>query len=429
MKALRNLLNWLLRKQGKAIASVTIATITNNLVGFGVNVMGARTLGKEKFGLFSLAFAVATMTAAIAEFGLNLTMIRLFNMYNEHPDKQTALLSSVLAFKVCMWGVILVVSFPVSRLIVAGLGLSVVEQRLFAVAVVTGGVLLFWAYVQAFLQCHRSFGRLTAYILIYAGLRLVCLTLSYILYPDNPLAWLVATYTLPGVLIGVTGLLPQVRELQSATVKRTRIDLRLVWEALDYSKWVALSSVAYISLLAIVRFFLLARSSPAEVGIFSAGITFTMAFATLNTAIRAVLFPQVTSLDGSYEISGYLGKLRQSAPYYGFVAATGIGVLAAFQWFLLGEGYRAALPVFIITSSALSVTVFLGLGTMLVHTMMKPQIDAYINVGRVGAMAILAIILIPPWRALGAAVAYAVPLVSGELSMFFYVRHQNRRKI
>jgi hypothetical protein len=89
--------------------------------------------------------------------------------------------------------------------------------------------------------------------------------------------------------------------------------------------------------------------------------------------------------------------------------------------FVLGAEYRAALPVFLITASVLSLTLFLGLATMLVHTMMKPQIDAWVNVGRLGIMIIMAFFLIPPFQVLGAAIAYAVPLLIGEMWMFRYV--------
>jgi O-antigen/teichoic acid export membrane protein len=103
-----------------------------------------------------------------------------------------------------------------------------------------------------------------------------------------------------------------------------------------------------------------------------------------------------------------------------------IGILATLQWFVLGEEYRSALPVFLVTSSAVSVSVFLGLGTMLVHTMMKPHIDAFVNAARLGVMVLLALILVPSMRALGAAIAYAVPVMAGELWMFRYVRRENR---
>jgi len=78
--------------------------------------------------------------------------------------------------------------------------------------------------------------------------------------------------------------------------------------------------------------------------------------------------------------------------------------------------------VFLVTAVAFAVVVFLGLGTMLVHTMMQPQVNAGVNVVRLGLMVLLGFILVRSFHALGAAVAYAVPLLIGEVWMFRYVR-------
>jgi len=124
---------------------------------------------------------------------------------------------------------------------------------------------------------------------------------------------------------------------------------------------VALSTIAYASLLNVLRFILAVRASTADVGIFSAGITFAMAFSMLNQAMRAVLFPQVTALEDPRQMRGYLKRLRQLVPYYFALALLGIGTLGVFQWFVLGAEYRAALPVFLITASVLSLTLFFGI--------------------------------------------------------------------
>jgi O-antigen/teichoic acid export membrane protein len=196
-------------------------------------------------------------------------------------------------------------------------------------------------------------------------------------------------------------------------------------EAVAYSKWVALSGIAYIAMPYLARFILAVRASVEEVGIFSAGMTFTVAFSTLNTAVRAVIFPQVTALEGREEIRRYLGRLARIAPYYTVLAVLGIACLGSLQWAVLGEEYRTALPVFLVTAGAFAAVVFLGLGTMLVHTMMRPQVDAWVNVVRLGLMVLLASILVPSFHALGAAAAYVVPVLIGEVWMFRYVEQKS----
>jgi len=218
------------------------------------------------------------------------------------------------------------------------------------------------------------------------------------------------------------GLIPRCGKLAGAAVLAPHSSIAALKEAVAYSKWVALSGIAYITMSYLARFILAVCSSVEEVGIFSAGMTFTMAFTTLNTAIRAVLFPQVTAFEGREQIEQYLERLKRIAPYYGVLATLGITCLSFLQYAVLGEKYRAALPVFLATAVAFAVVVFLGLGTMLVHTMMQPQVNAGVNVVRLGLMVLLGFILVRSFRALGAAVAYAVPLLIGEVWMFRYVR-------
>jgi len=52
--------------------------------------------------------------------------------------------------------------------------------------------------------------------------------------------------------------------------------------------------------------------------------------------------------------------------------------------------YCTALPLFFMTGSVPSLTLFGGLGTILVHTVMKSQIDSRVIVGRFGVMMVLA---------------------------------------
>jgi len=418
------------RRQVVPIASVTVAAVTNNLVGFIVNVVAATKLGAEGFGIFSLAYSVATLTGTIGDFGLNLTMIRLFNKYQAKMGRQELVLASTLSFKSLLFFILAIACLPLGNLLARGFDVGTENSLLFAIAFITGGILFFWTYLQSFLQSHLSFRQLTGYILAYAGLRVACLIVANYFFPESSLIWLVATYTIPVTILILFGVLPIACKLIPITFRQPREIFSILAEALHYSKWVALSTIAYASLLNVLRFILAVRASTADVGIFSAGITFAMAFSILNQAMRAVLFPQVTALEDPRQMRGYLKRLRQLVPYYFALALLGIGTLGVFQWFVLGAEYRAALPVFLITASVLSLTLFLGLATMLVHTMMKPQIDAWVNVGRLGIMIIMAFFLIPPFQVLGAAIAYAVPLLIGEMWMFRYVlentKNQNR---
>jgi len=401
---------------------VTVATFINNFASFVVQVAAARVLGVREFGVLSLAFSATLLTGAIGEFGLNLATIRLFNKYKGDAERQNMLLGSVLAFKTAIFVSLLAISIPIGRFLAYRLSGDSGNWVLFAVALVTGGLLFFWTYLQSLFQCYRQYNRLAAYIMLYSGLRFVALAAAHTITGSDSLTWLLATYTLPTATLFIVGLIPMAGRLLSLSILAPQSGITALKEVISYSKWVALSGIAYMVMPHAVRFILATRASITEVGIFSAGMTFAVAFTTLNTAIRTVLFPQVTALEGREQMGRYLGRLARIAPYYAILAVLGIACLGSLQWFVLGEEYRQALPVFLVTAGAFAAVIFLGLGTMLVHTMMRPQIDAWVNVVRLGLTVLLASILVPSFHALGAAVAYAAPVLIGEIWMLLYIK-------
>lgn len=230
-----------------------------------------------------------------------------------------------------------------------------IDQVLFAVALITGGSLLFWNYLQTLFQCYRAFNQLARYMLLYSGLRVAVLPIVYVAVGGGPLTWLLVIYTIPTAILFMVGLISSKSFIYMAPIPAVFTSLK---EIILYGRWVALSTIAYTSMPYVARFILAAYSSVEDVGIFSVGMTFTMVFITLNTAIRSVLFPKVTSLEGQDQMKTYLKGLRKIAAWYFSVAIALIIGLALLQWFVLGDAYSAALPIFLITACAFACTVF-----------------------------------------------------------------------
>lgn len=410
----------ILQKNLIHLISVAGATAINNLVAFAIHIWAARVLGAEGFGVFSLALSVAMLTGAIGDLGLNLTVIRLFNKYKDEPEMQTQLFGSVFGFKVLLFALVALASQPLGGFLALRLGVGS-ESGLLSIALITGGLLFFWTYLQSYLQSHHSFTQLTVYNIAYAGLRLVSLAVSYALFSNSPLTWLVATYTGPVLLLFIVGVLPKAHEPLVTALARPQQSLAILKEGLNYSKWVALSSIAYISMPYVVRFVLAIRASLEDVGIFSAGMTFTMAFTTLTTALQAVFFPQVTALEGEEKMKKYLRKLRDIAPYYLGFATAGIVALAFLQWFVLGVEFRAALLVFIVTAGAFAISVLIYLATMLLHTMMRPDVDAIIDVLRLALLVPLTFLVAGNFGALGVAVVYGSVSILGGICKYVWL--------
>lgn len=404
-----------------SLGSIAFATIINSASAFLVNVFVAKSLGAEGFGIFSLAFSIASLTEIIGNFGFNLAVIRLFNKYKREPEKQNLVFAVCLSFNFLFFVFLILFAIPLGKILTRALYLEASFSILFTISFITGGLLLFWIFLQAYLQAKQSFKLLTKYILSFAALRLIFLLILLVFPPSKPFSWFLATYTFPLFILILLLVVPQGYKLLPIVFHKSRCSLEIFREIINYSKWVALSSVSYIALPHVVRFVLARETSLEEVGIFSAGMTFTMVFSTLNTSIRAVLFPKVTALESSKEMVEYLKKIKFLMPFFISFSMVSIIFLGFFQRVLLGERYIASLPVFLVSASALSIVLFLSLGTMLIHTMMRPEMEALIELIRLFLVFLLSY-FIAKNGALSVTIVYSIVLLGGTIIKLVIVR-------
>jgi O-antigen/teichoic acid export membrane protein len=273
------------------------------------------------------------------------------------------------------------------------------------------------------MQAHRQFKKLATYIAFSGMLRLVCFFTIYLLFTRllNLSSTLTSIYTWPLVIAIVVGIIPIMADLVNQKLPGFAVVRRNIFKIMHYGKWVAISALCNSFIYRGVQFILATRTSTYELGIFSAGFVFTLAFSPINAAVRTVFFPYVTAY-AKNEIINHLRRMKKVFPVFLILTALGIATLAIIQVVFLGDRYTQSLPVFLITSTALTISVFLGIASMLVHTIMKPEIDAYTNIGRVIASSLLTFSLAPALGALGGAIAYALPIVIGEIFMVLYVR-------
>lgn len=407
------------------------ANVFNNLVVFLINIIVARKFGPDNFGIFSLAVSVMVAINLIVDIGINLTVVRFHNLYSGDEERQDVLLLSLLIWKVSAVFALILISLPLGILATRVFGLHQSHTVLFSLSVASAGIFGLWLFFQSYLQARKRFKKLAVYIALCAFLRLICFL--------SILIWLVSSINLPlafgsiytGPLLIATGvgLFPVVIYLFKRGAPGFSIIKSNMLEILQYSKWVAIAGLCNSLIYRGVQFVLAIQTSKFELGIFSAGFVFTLAFTPLNVAVRTVFFPHVTAYKDKRDMIQHLGRMKKVFPYYVVFVIVSICCLAAIQIIFLGDQYAKALPVFLITSVALSFCIFMGLASMLVHTLMHPEIDAFTNIGRLIVSSLLVYLLAPSLGAIGGAFSYALPLVVGEILMVLYVRKAvNERK-
>src|SRR5271169_4806697 len=128
---------------------IFFANIINNATNFIANILVARTFGHEIFGLFSIAANIALTTLTLSEFGMNLTMVRLYKHHEEDPIKSKAILLWNLYFKFSVFIFLIMCAVICSQWLSALLMKRHDKFYLIAIALVTGGLLGFWSYFKA----------------------------------------------------------------------------------------------------------------------------------------------------------------------------------------------------------------------------------------------------------------------------------------
>lgn len=422
----------LLKKHPK-ISSILIllcANVFNNFVTFVVNIFLAKRFGPEIFGVFSLAVSTMMAVNFVSELGLAVGMVRFFNLYQKEERKQKLIMSSLLIFRVFIILSLTGISLPLGFLLAKLLQLGSIFQPLLSLAVINGAILTLWLYLQNFFQAHREFSKLSRYIFAYAIFRISCLVLLYLIYTDllNITAVLASLYTIPITLITLIGVIPIAVYFFHRGFPSFSNILRTIIDVLKYSKWIVVSGISYNLLLRSVQFILAIRSTKLELGIFSAGFVFTAAFSTLNMAVRTVFFPHVTAFEKIRDMRSYLMKMKKIFPYYAVLIVISVAILAIIQVVFLGNDYATALPVFLITSIALALSIFMGLVSILLHTLMHPEVESFVNIGRLIIVIALVYLLAPNFGAIGGAVSYCLPVIFGELFMVFFVRRMVHEK-
>ncbi len=407
------------------------ANILNDLIVFLVNIIAARTFGPENFGVFSLAVSVMVATNLIADLGINLTTVRFYNLYSTNEERQDVLLLSLLIWKVSVIIALILISLPLGVIAAKVFGVNESHRVLFSISIASAGIFGLWLYFHSYLQAHKRFKQLAIYIAVCAFLRLICFLAIYLGVTTSinlPLTF-GSVYTGPLLIAVSVGLFPMIFHLLRRGMPRVSVINSNLLEIFRYSKWVAIAGLCHSFIYRGVQFILATRTTKLELGIFSAGFMFALAFTPFSAAIRTVFFPHVTAYKKREEMIQHLKKIKKIFPYYGIFVIVGICCLAAIQIIFLGSQYTRALPVFLITSFALTITIFLGLASMLVHTLMHPEIDAFTNIARLIISSILVYLLAPSLGAIGGAISYALPLILGEILMVFYVRKLiNERK-
>ena len=406
------------------VTGILGANAFNNFAAFLITVYAARAFGPEEFGRLALAISITTMLSLILDFGLSITLVRLYNIETS-PDERAGYIRTILGFKISLLLALVPLAFVLQGITTQVLPILSGYGGLVYLAFLSGGLQSIWTTVRAVEQARRDFRSFRRYTFTYGVLRFLGIGTLLLLYEASPTSVLGVLYALP--LIGLmlyswsSGYrpfwsAPAVDACRSSAYSRLRT-------AFSYGIWVALSAICYASLLYLPQFMLARAASETEVGLYSAGLTFVAAFSLVNEALRTVILPDVTALSSSSDRMAFRRRFFRLGPAFFSVALFALGFTAFAQYYLLGGAYTASIPISIILCLAIIVTMYLGIFNLLVHSHGVPRLEATNNLARVVALTML--LLVVPKTALSACLTVASVLVVGELIVYAMLRFKD----
>ncbi|WP_281416214.1 lipopolysaccharide biosynthesis protein [Deinococcus aestuarii] len=405
------------------ILRLVSANVINNLVSLAVTLFAARALGPVEFGKVGLALSIVMLLPLVYDFGLSTALVK-------HHQKPIAAIrgpieasvvpvlrvKTVLALAMVMLALVFTpflnsAVFPT----LAGTG------SLLVLSAVSGGLLSLWATLRAAEQARQEYRAIEKNTFLYALLRGVSALVLFHFSGVTATTTLLALYVLPLALFVLghsllgNSAVPLGPVLLRSQPGEGQV-LRALWR---YGGWVGVSASSFVALSRLPQFVLEHRATTAEVGTYSAALTFLAAFSLLNDAVRLVMLPRASGLSTAQERARFRKQVRGFLPRYAVLMAIATPVVAAAALVLLGEPYRASIPVLLILSITTLTGMYLGIFNTLLHAHEQPQYDAAVNIGRL--VVLLALLLTVPPTPLWAAAALAVTQILGEVVLYFLV--------
>ena len=386
-----------------------------------ITVYAARAFGPEEFGRLALAISITTMLSLILDFGLSITLVRLYNIETS-PDERAGYIRTILGFKVLALLALVPLAFVLQGITTQVLPVLSGYGGLVYLAFLCGGLQSIWTTVRAAEQARRDFRSFRRYTFTYGVLRFLGIGALLLLYEASPIGVLGVLYALPLMGLMLYSWLGGHRPFWSAPAvdaPRSSAYSRLK-TAFSYGIWVALSAICYTQLFYLPQFVLARAANETEVGLYSAGLTFVAAFALLHEALRTVILPDVTALRSSSDRRTFRRRYFRLGPLFFSVALLVLGFMSFVQYYLLGGAYTASVPIFIVLGLATIVTIYLGIFNLLVHSHGVPKLEATNNLARVVALTLL--LLVVPKTAMSVSLTLASVLVAGELIVYTILR-------
>lgn len=399
-------------------SSVTVlGTFINGVLGILFFVFLARNLGPENFGAVSIAIVILTMTADIADLGINTGLINFVSkhVFSNHNE----------ALKFLKLGLTLKLISALTVLILGYIMAPVIAEYFFLKPSLTyflrmsfigaGGAMLFSFSTNSLqaLQKYKSWAVLNILSNFLRLLMVILLSLVLILNPTNALAaYIIFPYF--GFFVSLL-FLPK----KFLIVKEEKSVLK---EFFHYNKWVAVSILIAAISSRLDSFFVARLLSIEQTGYYSVGVQLSSILPQFTYAIAAVVAPKIASYSNKEDLAVYLKKLQL---FILGLAALGF-LLSPVSFFILpliyGEAYSLSVwPFLILFYSQLIFLLSIPSHQTIFYYYSNPRVFVLISVFISAVLLSSNLLLVPVYGIIGASFSVLIASIINFVIPAIYV--------
>lgn len=327
---------------------VTIGSLTNGVSLFLLNIILAKRLNQDVFGIFSLSVLTLSTVAEMSDFGLNLGLLRFgpYYLVTNQIDKFKQLVKTIWGWRISLTGILTVgsilLAYPLAWFLFKQ---PVVAPYLLFTSFGIGGVILL-GFLSTYLQARQRFFYQASLQSLKGLLRLVIVVILLLLGVKSLYVYLSVYILIPWILFlaNVKVLPEKFTEVKIDEEVKQKLHSQLA----RFSFWLTLNSLMAILYSRIDQVMISRLLGLREVAIFTIAWQLIQLFTIVNSSISSVLTPRFSSLKNKTELVQFLKRSLK----WVIVGAIGIGILIfPSQYiiaFLFGVKYIEAMPLYLI---------------------------------------------------------------------------------
>lgn len=412
------------------VSLVYVGALINGVSLFSINILLGRYLDKDLFGIFALSILVLSTVAEMSDFGLNAGLLRFVPFYLRSGEESKL---KQLVKTIWQWRIYLSLVLTVGGVVLS----SVIAKYIFSrpeiasyVAVSflgIGGVVLL-GFTSTYLQAVSRF-KYNAKLQAHKGLlRLLLVLLLVFVKVHAVLPYLIIYIAIPWLLFAVSYfVLPknfQAVQVEPETKKTINSQLA------RFSFWLMIWSFAAIISSRIDQVMVSRLLGLEEVAVYAMAFQFIYLYLLAIQSISAVLMPRINGLQTNQEVREFISKTwRWLIP----IAVVALLLLYPSQFaiqLILGSKYNESLPVYMILSGAMIVSLLTIPLSLIITVFNRTKIVALSGLIQLFINYFGNLFLIPRYGVLGASFAFFLGVCFSFIyNLFFSFFLLNTRKI